>query len=63
MNHWEKAEKDYFSTTGNRMELCEQGIIENWQRQGMSQGVGMMYGGKLPGEMERRRREMNLDEQ
>lgn len=43
------------------MELCEQGIIENWQRQGMEQGMGMMYGGRLPAEMEQRKRQMDLE--
>lgn len=61
MYHWEKNEKDYFEQTQNRMELCEQGIIENWQRQGMNQGLGMMYGGRLPVEMEHRRRQMDLE--
>lgn len=61
MYHWEKNEKDYFEQTQNRMELCEQGIIENWQRQGMEQEIGMMYAGRLPIEMEQRRRQMDLE--
>lgn len=61
MYYKEREEKDYYEGMENRMELCEQGIIENWQRQGMGQGVGMMYGGRLPVEMEHRRRQMNLE--
>lgn len=48
-----------FERTKNQMELCEQGILENWQRQGMDQGVGMMFHGRVPMEMEKRRKQLD----
>lgn len=61
MDYKEREEKDYDYGAENRMELLEQGIIEKWQRQGMAMEVGMMHSDRIPIEMERRRRQLNME--